>query len=130
MGRVCCNWRGASGGLPWGFMETDRPLPPATCQKVNGPECGNECQNRKYLMNGEHFIASWPAEAQQTARNDHEHKKQSGDDNGSQFDACELCTSMQSANGHRRGNQCRKREEFMESGYRTRDRHPREPRVV
>src|SRR5208337_3086595 len=42
-------------GLPWGFMETDRPLPPATCQKVNGPECGNECQNRKYLMNGQYF---------------------------------------------------------------------------
>ena len=62
-------------GLPLRFMETDRPLPPATNQKVNGPECGNGCQNRKYLMNGQYFVVSWPAEAQQTAGNDHEHKK-------------------------------------------------------
>jgi len=56
-------------------METDRSLPPAAYQKVNDPECRNACQNREYLMNGQYFVVSWSAEAQQTARNDQEQEK-------------------------------------------------------
>ena len=81
-------------------------------------------------MKGQYFVVSCFAEAQQTARNDHQHKKQSSDDNGSEFDASELNASVQVAKGHPCDNHHRKRDEFMDSGIRTREWLPRKPRIV
>ena len=57
----------------------DYTLPPATRQKIDGPKGGNDSQNRDDLMNRLHSLVGCLAETQQTARNDHEQKKQSGD---------------------------------------------------
>ena len=81
-------------------------------------------------MKGQYFVVSCFAEAQQTARNDHEHKQQSGDDNGSEFDASELNASVQVANGHPCNNPHRKRGKFMDSGVRPREWLPGGPWVV
>jgi hypothetical protein len=48
---------------------------PVTYQKVDSARCDNDCKKRAYLMKGQYFVVSCFAEAQQTARNDHEHKK-------------------------------------------------------
>ena len=108
----------------------DYTLPPATRQKIDGPKGGNDSQNRDDLMNRLHSLVGCLAETQQTARNDHEQKKQSGDEHGSEADACELYTSVQSANGHHCGNDGGEREDFMDAGYGTGERFPRGPRVV
>jgi hypothetical protein len=44
-------------------------------------------------MNGQYFFSSCFGEAQLTGRNEHKEKRQSGGDNGSQFDASELSTT-------------------------------------
>lgn len=74
--------------------------------------------------------ASRPAEAEQTASNDHEQKKQTGEANCRQFDGSELYASMQVANGDGSRNHGGKREEFMDTGGGTREWLPRGPWVV
>ena len=55
------------------------------------------------LMNGQYFFSSC-RQARLTGRNELEQKRQSGGDNGSQFDASELSITVWVADGHPCGN--------------------------